>query len=235
MQLEGFSCNQRTVISPLQMCTTSLIKLSSLALGVINYTVLLVCRAVYVAIPVCVVGVVFITQPSWLGGGTHPRSALGIILAIGQVGHELRIAIIELHYISLHHITSLTSHYITLHHITLHYTVPCVVCKKGACIAYKSCQCLAMLMQCNRVLEQCVYSAVRLAFVSLACESAVVTTPESVALTQLWMQPGLNCFVYSSYHLKLTTLLSQAVQAVDTLHGSATRLLLKTNAWDSRL
>lgn len=45
----------------------------------------MLCRAVYVAIPVCVVGVVFITQPSWLGGGTHPRSALGIILAIGQV------------------------------------------------------------------------------------------------------------------------------------------------------
>lgn len=111
MQL-GFPCSEHTAFFPFQMCTTSPIKLSLLALGVIKYTVLLVCRAVYVAIPVCVVGVVFITQPSWLGGGTHPRSALGIILAIGQVGHKLCIAIINitLHYITSHH---LTSQYIT--------------------------------------------------------------------------------------------------------------------------
>lgn len=43
------------------------------------------CRAVYVAIPVCVLGVLLITQPSWLGHGTRSRSALGITLAIGQV------------------------------------------------------------------------------------------------------------------------------------------------------
>ena len=43
------------------------------------------CRAVYVAIPVCVVGVILITQPSFLGRVSEHRSMLGVTLAIGQV------------------------------------------------------------------------------------------------------------------------------------------------------
>lgn len=43
------------------------------------------CRAVYVAIPVCVAGVVLITQPSFLGKHSQQRSTLGILLAVGQV------------------------------------------------------------------------------------------------------------------------------------------------------
>ena len=43
------------------------------------------CRAVYVAIPVCVAGVILITQPAFLGQDTQQRSKLGITLAVGQV------------------------------------------------------------------------------------------------------------------------------------------------------
>lgn len=43
------------------------------------------CRAVYVAIPVCVAGVILITQPAFLGQDTQQRSKLGILLAVGQV------------------------------------------------------------------------------------------------------------------------------------------------------
>ncbi len=43
------------------------------------------CRAVYVAIPVCVTGVILITQPSFLGHVSQHRSMLGITLAVGQV------------------------------------------------------------------------------------------------------------------------------------------------------
>ena len=43
------------------------------------------CRAVYVAIPVCVAGVILITQPSFLGHVSEHRSMLGVTLAIGQV------------------------------------------------------------------------------------------------------------------------------------------------------
>ena len=42
-------------------------------------------RAVYVAIPICVAGVVLITQPSFLGKHSQQRSTLGILLAVGQV------------------------------------------------------------------------------------------------------------------------------------------------------
>lgn len=69
-----------------------------------------------------------------------------------------------------------------------------------------------MLMQYIWVLEQCLYSAVKLAFVSCAFEKAVVSTPESMAMTQLWMQPGRDCIVFSGQHLEVTTL-----QAIDTL------------------
>lgn len=43
------------------------------------------CRAVYVAIPVCVAGVILITQPPFLGRDSQQRSKLGIMLAVGQV------------------------------------------------------------------------------------------------------------------------------------------------------
>ena len=43
------------------------------------------CRAVYVAIPVCVAGVILITQPSFLGHVSEHRSMLGVTLAVGQV------------------------------------------------------------------------------------------------------------------------------------------------------
>ena len=46
---------------------------------------LLSCRAVYVAIPVCVAGVILITQPAFLGQDSQERSKLGIMLAVGQV------------------------------------------------------------------------------------------------------------------------------------------------------
>lgn len=41
-------------------------------------------RAVYVAIPVCVAGVILVTQPSFLGKMSEHRSTLGIVLAVGQ-------------------------------------------------------------------------------------------------------------------------------------------------------
>lgn len=41
-------------------------------------------KAVYVAIPVCVAGVILITQPSFLGRVSEHRSMLGVTLAIGQ-------------------------------------------------------------------------------------------------------------------------------------------------------
>ena len=37
------------------------------------------------AIPICVAGVVLITQPSFLGKHSQQRSMLGILLAVGQV------------------------------------------------------------------------------------------------------------------------------------------------------
>lgn len=46
---------------------------------------LLSCRAVYVAIPVCVAGVILITQPAFLGQDSQQRSKLGVTLAVGQV------------------------------------------------------------------------------------------------------------------------------------------------------
>ncbi len=45
----------------------------------------MLCRAVYVAIPVCVAGVILITQPSFLGHVSEHRSMLGVTLAVGQV------------------------------------------------------------------------------------------------------------------------------------------------------
>lgn len=37
------------------------------------------------AIPVCVAGVILVTQPSFLGKMSEHRSTLGIVLAVGQV------------------------------------------------------------------------------------------------------------------------------------------------------
>lgn len=51
----------------------------------------MLCRAVYVAIPVCVAGVILITQPSFLGRTSEHRSMLGVTLAVGQVTGPLHL------------------------------------------------------------------------------------------------------------------------------------------------
>ena len=56
-----------------------------LSKGIWMLIALLLCRAVYVAIPVCVAGVILITQPAFLGQATQQRSKIGITLAVGQV------------------------------------------------------------------------------------------------------------------------------------------------------
>lgn len=83
---------------------------------------LLSCRAVYVAIPVCVAGVILITQPAFLGQSSQQRSKLGIMLAVGQVGLCL-------------HVTSL---YKMSYHTITRMLLVCTVHKYTCCCAYAS-------------------------------------------------------------------------------------------------